>query len=98
MRPRHSCRGRLQKHPRKIIRMGSFNEAPAFLPGKILGRRLFQAQLPVASMRPRHFCRGGSVARAGRRLSKRRFNEAPAFLPGKILRAGALRAEQMLLQ
>ncbi len=36
----------------------SFNEAPAFLPGKIVNRAQHSGGIAAASMRPRHFCRG----------------------------------------
>ena len=58
MRPRHFCRGRCPPLPRCPGANRRFNEAPAFLPGKMGWAARYWPEFDKASMRPRHFCRG----------------------------------------
>ena len=83
MRPRQVCRGKPPRAPPLAEKGGSFNEAPASLPGKGANRRFRSAGRRCASMRPRQVCRGKPGAARRRRRPPLRFNEAPASLPGK---------------
>ena len=67
-------------YPQPVSR---FNEAPAFLPGKIGSVRGCGDPVRRASMRPRHFCRGRFTASIPGSSPAGCFNEAPAFLPRK---------------
>ena len=58
MRPRHFCKGRCASAECHRASPWCFNEAPALLPGKILGLEMLLEPVRVASMRPQHFCRG----------------------------------------
>ena len=85
MRPRHSCRGRLPCCRSATQRAPSFNEAPAFLPGKTAqGRRAAgRCRAPGFNEAPAFL--PGKTSRSPETAFhvSRSFNEAPAFLPGK---------------
>ena len=66
-----------------VVRVG-FNEAPAFLPGKIRSRIRGCGQGGSCFNEAPAFLPGKIATAGGTPAPGFRFNEAPAFLPGKM--------------